>query len=113
MTSALREAWEEFGLRFSADRLIDLGRHAYYRGKDLHLFAVSTTSVETRLELCRCTSYFEHYVTGERVPEIDAFAWSDDAQLRTRLAKSMRRLLLDKALLARARTLAGIASARG
>ena len=75
--------------------------------------STQNASIETRPDLCRCTSYFEHYVTGQRVPEIDGFAWSDDAQLRTRLAKSMRRLLLDKALLARARTLAGIASARG
>jgi 8-oxo-dGTP pyrophosphatase MutT (NUDIX family) len=113
MSCALREAWEEFGLGFGADRLIDLGRHAYYRGKDLHLFAVGTTSTETRPELCRCHSYFDHYVTGERVPEIDGFAWSDEAKLRTRLAKSMRRLLLDEALLARARALVGIASAPG
>ena len=34
---ALREAREEFGLVFGPERLVDLGRHAYYRGKDLHL----------------------------------------------------------------------------
>jgi len=113
ITCALREAREEFGLDFGPDRLIDLGRHAYYRGKDLHLFAVSTSSAETRIELCTCTSYFVHYATGRRVPEVDGFAWADDAQLHTQLAKSMRRLLLDKALLAQARDLAKISSARG
>ncbi|HJV27639.1 MAG TPA: NUDIX domain-containing protein [Aromatoleum sp.] len=108
MTCALREAREEFGLDFGPERLIDLGRHAYYRGKDLHLFAVGTSSAETRLELCHCISYFEHYTTGQRVPEVDDFAWADDAQLDTMLAKSMRRLLLDKALLSRARNLVRI-----
>ena len=106
-TCALREAREEFGLAFTPDRLIDLGRHAYYRGKDLHLFAVGTTSTETRPDLCSCTSYFDHYATGQRVPEVDAFAWVGDAQLPAKLARSMRTLLLDKALLAHARTLAG------
>jgi len=103
MTCALREAKEEFGLELQPTRLIELGRYAYYRGKDLHLFAVRTTSAETRPELCRCTSYFKHYVTGKQVPEVDGFAWCDDTQLSARLAKSMKRLLLDKALLAQAR----------
>ncbi|HRD32737.1 MAG TPA: NUDIX domain-containing protein [Rhodocyclaceae bacterium] len=109
MTCALREAREEFGLGFAPDRLTDLGRHAYYRGKDLHLFAVKTTSVETPLHLCRCTSYFDHHVTHHPLPEVDGYAWADDLKLRARLANSMRRLLLDKALLAHARALIGAA----
>lgn len=100
---ALREGHEEFGLAFGPERLIDLGRHSYYRGKDLHLFAVSTSSAETSPEHCHCSSYFAHYTTGENLPEIDAFAWADHAELRARLANSMRRLLLDKGLLDEAR----------
>lgn len=113
MTCALREAQEEFGLVFDADRLTDLGRHAYYRGKDLHLFVVRTSSDETRADRCRCTSYFDHYVTGRRVPEVDGFAWADDAQLATMLAGSMRRLLLDKGLLAHARSVGTVGPAAG
>lgn len=105
LTCALRETREEFGLSFSPDRLIDLGRHAYYRGKDLHLFAVQTSATETSLERCHCTSYFAHYKSGRQVPEIDDYAWVAELQLNTRLANSMRRLLLEKALLAHARTL--------
>src|SRR5690606_21948637 len=90
---------------FAPERLIDLGRHAYYRGKDLHLFAIGTTKAETSADGCRCTSYFEHYVSGRRVPEIDRFTWADDASLPRLLARSMRRLLLERGLLARARTL--------
>ncbi|BAL26955.1 NUDIX hydrolase [Azoarcus sp. KH32C] len=105
---ALREAREEFGLMFGPEQLVDLGRHAYYRGKDLHLFTVRTSSAETRPDQCRCTSYFDHYATGKRVPEIDGFAWADDVQLDGWLAKNMRRLLLENGLLARARILAGI-----
>lgn len=112
LTCALRETREEFGLAFSPDRLIDLGRHAYYRGKDLHLFAVQTSSTETPLEHCRCTSYFAHYTSGRQVPEIDGYAWVDELQLNAHLANSMRRLLLEKALLSHARTLLQAASHR-
>lgn len=107
LVCALREAREEFGLAFAPDRLIDLGRHAYYRGKDLHLFAVGTTKAETPADGCRCTSYFDHYVSGRRVPEIDRFAWADDASLPRMLARSMRRLLFERGLLARARACVG------
>lgn len=103
MACALREAHEEFGLVFDPSRLVDLGRQSYYPGKDLHLYAVRTTSAETDIEQCRCLSVFDHPKTGQSMPEVDGFAWSDDAELSTRLAKSMKRLLLDKGLLAAAR----------
>lgn len=96
---ALREAREEFGLQFEQDRLTDLGRHTYYRGKDLHLFWVQTTTHETRLDDLRCASYFTHPVSGHTLLEIDGFAWADRSQLQRRLGKSMKRLLLDQGLL--------------
>src|SRR5437016_1130765 len=37
--TALRELFEETGLRLQSDRLLDLGAMAYRPGKDLHLFA--------------------------------------------------------------------------
>lgn len=103
LTCALREAREEFGLVFAPERLTDLGRHAYYPSKDLHLFAVQTTTRETRLDALRCTSFFEHPTSKRTLPEIDAFAWADTSLLRRRLGKSMKRLLLDAGLLARSR----------
>ena len=113
ITCALREAREEFGLAFHAERLIELGRYAYYRGKDLHLFAVGATSTEIQPAQCLCTSYFDHYVTGERAPEVDDFAWADASRLRCLLAKSMRRLLLDKGLLMYAKSLLGYGANTG
>lgn len=103
LTCALREAREEFGLAFPPNRLTDLGRHRYYFGKDLHLFAVQTSTRETRLDDLRCTSFFEHPVTNKTMLEIDGFAWADQALLGRRLGKSMRRLLLDSRLLAKAK----------
>lgn len=103
LACALREGREEFGLGYGADRLVNLGRHAYYRGKDLHLFAVGTTTRETAVERCSCTSYFELRPGGRPVPEIDRFAWADDERLRALLARNMRRLLLDEGLLTLAR----------
>jgi len=100
MCCALREAKEEFGLEFAANRLTDLGRHAYYHGKDLHLFWVQTTTQETKLDDLRCTSLFEHHLSKQTMLEIDGYAWADEQQLRRRLGASMRRLLLDQGLLA-------------
>lgn len=102
---ALREAREEFGLGFAAERLVDLGRQRYYHGKDLHLFAVRTSCTETPLDRLRCTSFFEHPSTGQLMPEVDAFAWADEPELELRLAHSMRRLLLVRGLLSRAKGL--------
>lgn len=104
LTCALREAREEFGLKFEPDRLTDMGRHAYYRGKDLHLFWVQTSTRETCLDDLRCTSYFEHPVSGQTLLEIDGFAWADKSQLQRRLGKSMKVLLLDKGLLSQCKS---------
>lgn len=106
LVCALREAREEFGLDFPPERLTDLGRHAYYRGKDLHLFAVRTDTTATRLDDCRCASFFDDEPSGRRLPEIDAYAWADDATLALRLAASMKRLLLGRGLLTKARSMA-------
>lgn len=104
MSCALREAREEFGLEFTPDRLTDLGRHAYYPGKDLHLFAVHTNTTETNLDNLRCTSFFEHPANRQTLLEIDGFAWANETELRRRLGKSMRRLLLDRGLFAKCKS---------
>ena len=99
VSCALREAKEEFGLVFAPDRLTVLGQHAYYKGKDLHLFWVQTTTRETKLDDLRCTSLFEHHLSKQTLLEIDGYAWADEPQLRHRLGMSLKRLLLDKGLL--------------
>lgn len=107
LACALREAREEFGLDFAATPVEDLGRHPYYRGKDLHLFAVATAATTTRPQDCRCASFFDDPRSGRRLPEIDAYAWADDDGLGLRLGASMRRLLLGKGVLAAARARLG------
>jgi putative (di)nucleoside polyphosphate hydrolase len=108
MSCALREAREEFGLKFTPDRLTDLGRHAYYHGKDLHLFSVQTTTAETNLDNLRCTSFFEHPASRQTLLEIDGFAWANETELHRRLGKSMRRLLLDRGLFAKCKSAFGV-----
>jgi len=104
MSCALREAKEEFGLEFATSVLTDLGRHAYYPGKDLHLFLVHTTTEETKLDDLRCTSLFEHHLSKLTLLEIDGYAWADEPLLRRRLGMSMKRLLLDKGILAQCKS---------
>ena len=107
LACALREAREEFGLDFAATPVDDLGRHPYYRGKDLHLFAVAADSAAIRPQDCRCASFFDEPRSGARLPEIDAYAWADEARLGLLLGASMKRLLLGKGLLAGARAAMG------
>jgi len=96
---ALREAYEEFGIVFPKARLTDLGRRAYYPGKDFHPFAVQSTSSEIVIEACRCTSSFAHAETGQLTIEVDAFAWGDVLKLKELLTANMHALLVDQGLL--------------
>jgi putative (di)nucleoside polyphosphate hydrolase len=96
---ALREAFEEFGISFSKDRLLDLGQRAYYEGKDLHPFAVQSNSKETEIDACRCISSFLQEETRQMVLEVDAFAWGAVADLMGLLTLNMYSLLVDRMLI--------------
>lgn len=71
--AALRETHEETGLRLGAERLLDIGRHAYTSKKDLHLFATLSDRVDPR-EL-HCASCFVERLSGRSRPEMDGFGW--------------------------------------
>ncbi|MFH5926538.1 NUDIX domain-containing protein [Roseomonas xinghualingensis] len=70
--AAIRELREETGLKVSAPELIDLGVHAYLRGKDLAIFAWRTAVMPDAASL-RCTS-FMRLPGGGLIPEFDRFA---------------------------------------
>ena len=91
--TAVREAFEETGLRLQPDRLLDLGHMAYRPGKDLHLFAAWSE----RLDLggCHCSSQFTDR-RGRWVPEVDAFEWTPFERISQRCAKNMAKVLTDK-----------------
>ena len=78
--AALREALEETGVALDAARLRELGHFAYTPAKDLHLFAARRPSQEIDLASCRCTSLFCDRF-GRTRPEVDAFRWSDAAEV--------------------------------
>jgi 8-oxo-dGTP pyrophosphatase MutT (NUDIX family) len=90
LQAAVREASEEIGLAFAVDTLLDLGRFAYRRGKDLHLFALLHARVDPRK--LKCSTFFRDR-SGRLRPEIDAFAWTAFDQVTQRCAKSMAALL--------------------
>jgi 8-oxo-dGTP pyrophosphatase MutT (NUDIX family) len=71
--AALRETREETGLRLDAERLLDLGCHAYTAKKDLHLFACLSVRHDART--LRCASSFVEPLTGRARPEMDGFGW--------------------------------------
>jgi 8-oxo-dGTP pyrophosphatase MutT (NUDIX family) len=73
LQAALRETWEETGLRLAPAALLELGRYAYTARTDLHLYAAHAPQVDPRTLVCR-----SHYVcagSGQRRPEMDAYGW--------------------------------------
>ncbi|MGE5116427.1 MAG: NUDIX domain-containing protein [Betaproteobacteria bacterium] len=88
--TALRETVEETGLRLAVDELLDLGCHAYRRGKDLHLFAVLRERFDTAGCACRSTFVDRH---GRSVPELDRFAWIAFDDVPARCGRSLAALL--------------------
>jgi 8-oxo-dGTP pyrophosphatase MutT (NUDIX family) len=89
--AAVRETAEECGLVYTPADLLDLGRHAYRRGKDLHLHAVLVERFDAATA-CRCTSTFLD-PRGRVRPEMDAFEWVAFERVPERCAKSMAALL--------------------
>jgi 8-oxo-dGTP pyrophosphatase MutT (NUDIX family) len=110
LAAALRETREETGITLDEASWIDLGRHTYRPGKDLHLFARRVSSLRVVVASCVCTSMFVHARSGKSLPEADAFGWFALDQLQQRCAKSMAALLVGKGLAAKA--LAALGDAR-
>jgi putative (di)nucleoside polyphosphate hydrolase len=100
--TAVREVYEECGLRLDKDSLLDLGLFAYRPEKDLQLYAALTERIDP--SQCRCTSFFPD-AHGHLWPEMDAFVWAVFDEVPKRCARSMVAVLTGQvdlpALLAR------------
>jgi 8-oxo-dGTP pyrophosphatase MutT (NUDIX family) len=91
--AAVREAWEEAGLRLPSKELVDLGEFAYLPAKRLHLFALHVADDAIDVANCRCRSFFAHHRTGHDTPEADAWAWKPRGDLPAWCGKNMSRVL--------------------
>jgi 8-oxo-dGTP pyrophosphatase MutT (NUDIX family) len=90
--AALRELREETGMELAPERLTDLGRFAYRRDKDLHLFAARVEEREADLARCVCTSLFPSRRDGSMIPEMDAFRWVAPVEVGRFASRSLARL---------------------
>ena len=90
--SALRELREETGIVLMPERLVELGRFAYRRDKDLHLFAVRIEEGEVDPARCECTSMFPSRRDGTPIPEMDAFLWVAPSDVWRYASRSLARL---------------------
>lgn len=90
--SARREMVEETGINVDAARLTDLGRFAYRRDKDLHLFAARALDGELDLSRCVCVSLFPRRHDGVMIPEMDAWRWVAPADVDDYASRSLARL---------------------
>lgn len=100
--AAVREAWEEAGLRLPADALLDLGEFAYLPAKRLHLFGLRVATGGVDIAHCACRSFFPHHVTGRPTPEADAWTWQPLDDLASWCGKNMTKVLqsLDRGAIA-------------
>ena len=73
LEAALRETFEETGLRLQAQTLVELGRIKYTAKKNLHLFA--TRMPRINVSQFRCESHYLDHHTGRRLPEMDGYGW--------------------------------------
>jgi 8-oxo-dGTP pyrophosphatase MutT (NUDIX family) len=90
LEAACREAEEETGLLLEPADLVDLGRHAYMRDKDLHLHAGRLEGLDPAR--CRCRSWVRDR-DGRTRPEVDAWAWVAFRELvAPRIAKGLAAL---------------------
>ncbi|MDT7837695.1 NUDIX hydrolase [Aquabacterium sp. OR-4] len=88
--AALRETREECGLVLSGVDLLDLGRQAYQRSKDLHLYAVRVQAFDATL--CHCSSrYTDSW--GRQRDEMDGFEWTPFDRVVRRSARHLGELL--------------------
>ena len=92
--TAIREAFEESGLRFVSADLRDLGRFEYRADKQLHLFVAKRARSTISLENCRCTSFFRHALTGRMLPELDSFQWASTDAVAQLCNRKMAEIVL-------------------
>lgn len=72
LDAAVRETFEETGIKIPPSELQDRGKFAYNNEKDLYLYWWEP-SFEIRAEACVCHSLFTNQ-DGQLVPELDLFA---------------------------------------
>ena len=86
---ACRELKEETGIDSSRlTNIRDLGKWAYTKSKDLHLFVAN---YDVDLSKCKCTSYFEQ--RGRQIPEMDAFKLIDFDKIDNIYYRSMAEVI--------------------
>ena len=67
---AIRECFEETGIKVNKENLLDCGIHPHNKEKNIHIFLYKTETIP--LFGLACTSYFENKV-GKITPEVDGY----------------------------------------
>jgi putative (di)nucleoside polyphosphate hydrolase len=91
ITAAVRELFEETGLRVTESTLRDLGVHPYLRSKDLALFCWRPATMPA-VDTLKCSSIFP-LPSGAVVPEFDRFGLFTWDEVLAKVGKNLARVL--------------------
>ena len=89
--AAVRETFEECGLRLAPDALLPLGGFTYRPGKDLQLYAALTERFYP--QRCVCTSRFTDR-RGALRPEMDNYRWAPFDEVPRWCGKNLTQVLV-------------------
>jgi 8-oxo-dGTP pyrophosphatase MutT (NUDIX family) len=91
--AAVRELEEETSLYIDGTLLVHVGEFDYLPTKRLHLFGVLVQKHAVDLLLLKCRTTFVDIATGNRLPEVDAYAWQPIADLPSWCGPNLARVL--------------------
>jgi putative (di)nucleoside polyphosphate hydrolase len=95
LAAAVRELREETGLVYPPERFVELGRYAYRKDKELHLYRLDVGSELASLDALECQSFFPHRYTGKPTPEADGYRWATREEVARLCWPRMAARLLD------------------
>ena len=91
---AIRETFEETGLRINKNYLFDLGEFEYITTKSISLFLLDVKNKDIDLNSLKCTSYFVD-IDKQSKPEVDNYRWIEHKDVINKVNNSMKNTIIN------------------
>lgn len=94
LTTAVRECYEEFGLKINPKNISDIGLFYYNSKKNIHLFKTHLNITDDVFSKLKCHSSFTHF-SGKELPEIDFYKLVTKNEFLTIIPKSLKQCIIN------------------